>query len=88
MKDAEITVKILEKGDKVLNILPKDNGLCIVVQKQSGEAYLYSVELDKDGSPRLKPTPDIKITFFEDGFPLVQGKAITADGKEFFTIKA
>ena len=77
MKEPEIIVKILKKGDKVLSIWPSDNGLCISVIKKNGEVYIWSIVRDEKGLPRLKPSPTIKITY---GDSEIESKMEVADG--------
>jgi hypothetical protein len=77
MKNAEIIVKILKKGDKVSSIYPMDNAFCITVLQKSGEAYVCSVIRDEKGLPRLEQPLPIKVTFgdFE-----IESKVLGADG--------
>lgn len=77
MKDVEVIVKILKKGDKVSSIYPIDNGFCITVLKDNGEAYVCCVIRDEKGIPRLEKNLSIKVTFgdFE-----VESKVPSADG--------
>ena len=64
MKQPEIIVKILKKGDKVLNVWPSDdNGLCIAVLQKNDEVYICSIVQDEKGLPRLEQSPAIKITY-------------------------
>lgn len=77
MEKAEVIVKILKKGDKVSSIYPIDNGFCITVLKDTGEAYIYSVVRDEKGILRLDKNLSIKVTF---GDCEVESKVRIADG--------
>ena len=80
-----LTIRILKKGDKVLNVWHSDNRLHIAIKKSKGEIFIHQVERDENGQPRVSTTPKIIITYGE-----WEVEALTTDqnGKSILSITA
>lgn len=78
--EAEIVIKILQKGDKVLNTWFNDDCLYISVLKKNEEVCIWTVVKDEKGMPRLQQSPVFKITH---GNHVVETKVLGADGTDY-----
>jgi hypothetical protein len=82
MKDSLI-VKILQEGDKVLNVSHQGEEIHIVVQKSNEEVVVWVLYRDEKGQPILSKIPEITITF---GDGMVEARATDSNGQEFFSL--
>ena len=58
-----ISIKILKKGDQVLNVWSDETGKYVAVKRETGEVYVYSVTLDENHAPRINQSSSFIITF-------------------------
>lgn len=58
-----LTIKILKKGDKVLNVWHGDNKIHVAVKGENEEVLVYCVEQNESGQPTLSTTPKITVTY-------------------------
>ncbi|OCR01170.1 hypothetical protein BCD67_17535 [Oscillatoriales cyanobacterium USR001] len=80
-----LIVKILQKGEQVLNVSYIGEEIHIVVRKLNEEVCVYSVSRDQKGQPKLSKTPAITITH---GDGEVEAWATDANGQEVLSITA
>ena len=78
-----LIVKILQKGEQVLNVSYIGEEIHIVVRKLNEEVCVYSVSRDQNGQPKLSKTPAITITH---GDGEVEAWATDANGQEVLSI--
>ena len=79
MSTQKILIKILEKGDKVLQVdWHSPEILRVVVQRKGGEVDLYSIEVDEVGLPRIEPKNKLTITYGKDEIEIVKPDSATA----------
>ena len=83
MESAEIVIKILQKGDKVLNTWFNNDCLYISVLSKNEEVCIWTVVKDEKGAPRLQQSPVFKITH---GNYVIETKMQGADGTNFKAI--
>jgi hypothetical protein len=84
MKDSLI-VKILQEGDKVLNVSHQGEKIHIVVQKSNEEVVVWVLYRDEKGQPILSKTPEITITL---GDGVVEAWATDSNGQQVLSITA
>jgi hypothetical protein len=75
LKDVAITVKILQHGDKVLNVWYGSAGYCVAVQKLDDKVIVYSVSLDENKYPRLNECYPLTVTFGDGEVECIVGEA-------------
>ncbi len=80
-----LTIKILKKGDKVLNVWHSDKKIYIVIKKTKGEVFVHCVEPDENGQPRVSTAPKITITY---GNGEVEALTTDQNGKSILSITA
>jgi hypothetical protein len=59
-----LTIKLLKKGDTVLNVWHSDSQINIAIKREE-EVFVYRVEPDENGQPRLSNAPTITLTYGE-----------------------
>ncbi len=80
-----LAIKILKKGDQVLNVSHMGAEIHIVVRKPNEEVFVYSVFRDENGQPKLSKAPEISITY---GDGEVEALVTDANGQEVLSITA
>jgi hypothetical protein len=72
-------IKILKKGDKVLQVdWHSPEILRIVVQRNNGEIDLYSIEIDEMGLPRIDCKTRMTIAYGEDEIEIIKPSQATS----------
>ncbi|MDM8566020.1 hypothetical protein QUF74_10250 [Candidatus Halobeggiatoa sp. HSG11] len=61
--DKRINVKILQKGDSIINVFSQDNQVSIAIKHDNEEVDIFRLEPDSDGLPRINQQKTWTISF-------------------------
>lgn len=58
-----VDMKILKKGDEVLNVWSNGANICVAIKQKNGEVRIYSIAPDENGIMRINKDDSLTITF-------------------------
>ena len=67
----QVNIKILQRGDQVINVWGDDATIRVAVRRKSGEVDLYLLTPDEQGLPRIS-SQRCRITFGQDEVEVIR----------------